>query len=111
MAMTPEAKVKKKLDDMLKKHKDKGVWYYAPQSGIYGRSGVPDRIACVCGKFISVEVKAPGKKHLATALQQQCGKEIMNAGGVWCVVDDDMGVLAVESLIFQICAAAKMGAA
>jgi len=57
MADTPEAKMKKKVDKVLK---EAGVWYFAPQSGIYGRSGIPDRIACVNGRMIGIEVKAAG---------------------------------------------------
>jgi len=109
MATTPEGKVKKKLDEMFKKYKDKGVWFFSPQSGIYGRSGVPDRIACVAGRFISVEVKAPGKLANTTALQDQCGQEIMAAGGIWCVVDGDAGIEFVEGCIMARLTAEKLG--
>ena len=68
MADTPEAKMKKKVDKVLK---EAGVWFFAPQSGIYGRSGIPDRIGILPGgRMIAVEVKAdPTKKP--TELQKK----------------------------------------
>ena len=48
MAMTPEAKVKKKVAEALKKL---GVYYFYPVTGGYGRSGVPDIVGCYNGKF------------------------------------------------------------
>ncbi len=40
MAMTPEAKVKKKVSIVLK---NLGAYYFYPVTGGYGTSGVPDR--------------------------------------------------------------------
>ena len=39
MAMTPEAKVKKKIVEQLKAL---GCYYFFPATGGYGKSGVPD---------------------------------------------------------------------
>ena len=55
--MTPEGKIKRKLDNTLKQL---GVWYYSPQSGPFGRSGIPDRVAIHKGRFIGIECKAEG---------------------------------------------------
>jgi hypothetical protein len=87
MAMTPEKKMKKKVDEVLK---EAGVWFFAPQAGIYGRSGIPDRIGILPdGKFLGVEVKAdPTKKP--TALQMRTLQQIIDAGGEAWVVDSDM---------------------
>ena len=41
--MTPEAKVKKTA---VKHLKDIGAYYFFPATGGYGKSGVPDIIAC-----------------------------------------------------------------
>jgi len=38
-ALTPEAKVKRKVTAVLKKH---GCWYFFPASNGYGRAGIPD---------------------------------------------------------------------
>ena len=82
--MTPEGKIKRKLDNTLKQL---GVWYYSPQSGPFGRSGIPDRVAIHKGRFIGIECKADAKKK-PTALQIKCMKEIDNAG-VKCFVGYD----------------------
>jgi hypothetical protein len=89
MADTPEAKMKKKVDKVLK---EAGVWYFAPQSGIYGRSGIPDRIACVNGRMIGIEVKAAGGKYKVTPLQEKTMADMVKAGAHCVVVDRDEGV-------------------
>jgi hypothetical protein len=50
--MTPEAKVKKKVVDVLKKN---GAYYFFPATGGYGRSGVPDIVSCYRGVFVAIE--------------------------------------------------------
>lgn len=88
MTTTPEGKVKAKIDKVLKSYPNSQVWYFNPQSGIYGRSGVPDKIICANGHFIGVEVKSDKSKH-PTRLQEQCMTKITEAGGVCFVVYDD----------------------
>ena len=51
MSNTPEGKIKRKLD---KKLKELGVWFYSPQSGPFGKAGIPDRVAIVEGKFVGI---------------------------------------------------------
>ena len=46
MAMTPEAKVKKKVVAVLK---ELGAYYFYPVTGGYGQSGVPDIVGCYQG--------------------------------------------------------------
>ena len=62
--MTPEAKVKKKVKQILD---DISCYHFSPQTGGYGKSGIPDIIACYKGRFIAIECKA-GKGQV-TALQ------------------------------------------
>lgn len=93
--MTPEGKIKRKLDNTLKQL---GVWYYSPQSGPFGRSGIPDRVAIHKGRFIGIECKADAKKK-PTALQIKCMKEIDNAGGKCFVVYDDETIQQVVNFI------------
>ena len=93
--MTPEGKIKRKLDNTLKQL---GVWYYSPQSGPFGRSGIPDRVAIQKGSFIGIECKADAKKK-PTALQIKCMKEIDNAGGKCFVVYDDETIQQVVNFI------------
>lgn len=90
MASTPEGKIKKKLDTMLKEFAPE-LWFYSPQSGIYGRSGVPDRIACFYGRFYGIEVKADKTKQM-TELQVQCMQKILAAKGEHFAVCDDFTI-------------------
>ena len=69
---TPESKVKRWIDNTFKKY---GCWYFSPQSGPWGKAGIPDRIACVNGYMVGVEAKAdPTKKP--TPLQLKCLQDI-----------------------------------
>jgi Holliday junction resolvase len=83
MALTPEGKVKAKVVKILR---DEGVYYFFPATHGYGRSGVPDIICCVAGKFLAIECKAGGNKP--TALQVREIETIRQAGGVAVVTDE-----------------------
>jgi hypothetical protein len=96
MGMTPEGKIKKKLDKMLKGKP--GVWSFPPQAGPFGSAGIPDRIACVHGHLLGIEAKADIMKK-PTALQHQCMSKIRAAGGTCFVVYDDETIKLVEDWI------------
>ena len=81
--MTPEAKVKKKVVDQLKKL---GAYYFYPMTHGYGKSGVPDIVGCYGSKFFGIECKAKGNKP--TPLQQHNLAEITKAGGIALVIDE-----------------------
>ena len=51
MAMTPEAKVKKKVVAQLKAL---NAYYFFPATGGYGKSGVPDVVGCYDGNFFGI---------------------------------------------------------
>jgi len=84
MAMTPEGKVKKKVVEQLK---TLGCYYFFPATGGYGKSGVPDVVGCYNGRFFGIECKAG--KGKTTALQDKNLKEIGEAHGIACVVNED----------------------
>ena len=84
MAATPEKKVKDKIVTVLK---DEGVYYFFPATHGYGRSGVPDIIACVNGRFLAIECKAGGGK--LTALQVREIEHIRRCGGVAVVANEE----------------------
>lgn len=84
MASTPEKKVKDRVVKLLKAH---GVYYFFPATFGMGRSGVPDIICCINGKFLAVECKAGSNKP--TALQERELQAIADAGGVAFVVNED----------------------
>ncbi len=88
--MTPEGKVKAKIVAHLKELRASGVpiYWFSPIGSVYGKSGVPDIVVCLNGRFVGVEVKAPGKTGNTTALQEVAHKAIRDAGGACVVVDD-----------------------
>jgi Holliday junction resolvase len=84
MAQTPEGKVKAKVVGILK---SEGVYYFFPATHGFGRSGVPDIVACVSGNFVGIECKAG--KNKPTALQVREIEGIRSAGGVAVVVNEE----------------------
>jgi len=83
MAMTPEAKVKKRVKEELDKM---GVYHFSPMQNGMGRAGIPDIIGCFDGQFIAIECKAG--KGTTTALQERELTRIQNAGGYALVVNE-----------------------
>ena len=84
MAQTPEKKVKTKVEAVLK---SEAAYYFFPATHGYGRSGVPDIIACVNGFFLAIECKAGTNKP--TALQVREIERIRACGGVAVVVNEE----------------------
>ena len=82
--MTPEGKVKAKVVRTLKAL---GLYYFTPQTGGYGRSGVPDLICCFAGMFIGIECKAG--KNKPTPLQEAEMQRIRDAGGKTFVINEE----------------------
>jgi Holliday junction resolvase len=82
--MTPEAKVKARVKEILKEHK---AYYFNPVTGGYGASGVPDIVACYKGVFIGIEVKAG--KNQPTALQEKNLFDIVDSGGIAVLVNGE----------------------
>ena len=107
MANTPEVRVKNIIDKLLKKYEyativrpvlgvpnrsplattldvyqvpmqHKIIWWYKPASGIYGKSGIPDYIGCICGKMFGIEAKANG--GVLTSLQASTLNVMESAG-------------------------------
>ena len=74
---TPESYEK---DEIKKYLVSIGAWYFCPFMAGFGKAGVPDIIACINGKFVSIEVKREGKQP--TKLQTARANEIYAAGGV-----------------------------
>ena len=83
MASTNEGLVKLEIKKLFKKH---NVWYCMPMGTGYGKSGVPDFLACVNGKFLAVEAKAG--KGTTTALQERELAAIIASGGSAIVVNE-----------------------
>lgn len=73
---TPESYEK----DEIKKYLNKiGAWYFCPYMAGFGKSGVPDIVACIKGEFWGIEVKREGRQP--TKAQQFRMDEIEKAEG------------------------------
>jgi Holliday junction resolvase len=83
VARTPEGAVKDKVVAVLKKY---GVYYFFPATYGMGRSGVPDIICCVSGRFLAIECKAG--KGKPTALQMHEINSILSAGGSALIINE-----------------------
>ena len=83
MALTPEAKVKRKVADILKEY---DAYYFFPPANGFGRTGIPDIIACYRGQFIAIECKAG--KNTTTALQRRELNAIEDAMGYALVINE-----------------------
>lgn len=81
---TKESQVKKQVVKILDKH---GAYHFFPATHGYGRSGVPDIVACYNSQFIGIECKAG--KGTTTALQERELKSIEKAGGIAFVIRED----------------------
>lgn len=84
MATTPESKVKAKVVKLLKQY---GAYYFFPATHGFGRSGVPDVVCCVKGRFLAIECKAGPNKP--TPLQEREINAIRTARGIAMVANED----------------------
>lgn len=84
MARTPEALVKDRVKKLLKAM---SIYYFMPATYGFGRSGVPDFVCCMDGRFMGIECKAGTNKP--TALQQLELTRIAAAGGFTFVANED----------------------
>jgi Holliday junction resolvase len=87
---TPESKVKKQVKKILD---DLGAYHFSPMMDGYGRSGVPDIIACYKGKFIGIECKSGNNKP--TLLQLRNIEDIKRNQGLAIVINEGN----IESLL------------
>lgn len=84
-----EADVKQDVKELFRKY---NVWYFMPSMNGYGRSGVPDFIACVRGHFLAVETKFGGNKPTHNQEREIMG--INDACGTALVINEsDIGFL------------------
>lgn len=64
--------------------KSQNAWILKTWGGGFQRSGIPDLLCCVNGKFVAIEVKA--SKGKASELQLYNIKKIKESGGVAIVL-------------------------
>ncbi|MER2058002.1 MAG: VRR-NUC domain-containing protein [Niallia sp.] len=77
MAQTTEKKIENQIKKWLEKQ---GYWWMKVHGDLFQKSGVPDILACINGRFVGIEVKRPGGK--VSALQDYNIEQIRASGGV-----------------------------
>jgi hypothetical protein len=96
MAATPEKKVKDRVVKILRAN---NIYYFYASTHGFGRSGIPDLVCCVNGKFLGIECKAGGNKP--TELQLVELRAIQSAGGKAIVINEN-NLDLVEQTVRQI---------
>lgn len=70
----------KNYENKIKKFlKEKNIWHVKYFANAFTKSGIPDILACVNGKFIAIEVKADNGKPSELQLYHQ--QKIKESGG------------------------------
>ena len=72
---------------VVKMLKDLDAYYFYPVASGYMRTGVPDIVACLNGRFLGIECKANGNK--TTEIQDRNLVAIKKNGGIAMVVDEN----------------------
>lgn len=71
----------KTIENQIKKWlEQQGYWWMKVHGDVFQKSGVPDILACVNGKFVGIEVKRSGGR--LSELQKYNIDKIRAAGGV-----------------------------
>lgn len=100
MAVKGETRVVKAIKEGLEKNHP-NCFFFKTHGSAYQRSGIPDLIGCINGRFIGLEVKDPkNKRYGATKLQLYIIDLIKKAGGITGVVTnlEEAEVLINEAL-------------
>jgi hypothetical protein len=95
--MTPEGRVKQKVNRVLDEYKS--AYRFMPVPGGFGASSL-DYLICINGFFLAIETKAPGKKP--TDRQKRITAQIHRAGGIVRVIEDDVGCAELRELLEKI---------
>lgn len=88
--MTPEGRIKAKIDKVLN-NTAAGCWYFKPVQYGYGMRAL-DYICCINGQFVAIEVKRPGGEP--TDFQRLTCIDMYHAGGKVWIISSEEGVLA-----------------
>ena len=94
----------KTVENQIKAFLDKtDAWYFKVAASPLMPPGIPDIIACIFGKFIGIEVKAPGKINNTSLVQKVQHKLIRKAGGqVWVVDSYEMFLRNMHKLKVEV---------
>jgi Holliday junction resolvase len=89
---TPEGYEKDEIKTYLK---GLGCFFFSPYMAGFGKSGVPDIVACIEGRFWGIEVKREGK--VPTTIQKRRMAEIEEAGGLVVAGTAEVVIRTIET--------------
>lgn len=79
----------KTLENKIKDYLfSKGHLYFKVHGSKFMTPGISDLICCICGVFVAIEVKAPGKKNTESDQQKVFGSNVIKANGLYYLVDN-----------------------
>jgi hypothetical protein len=96
--MTPEGKIKARINKLLDSYEGH-MYRYMPVPSGYGKQSV-DYLVCVDGLFVGIEAKKPGERP--TARQDGVLEDIRAAGGSTFVVNDDASLEVLERFLHDV---------
>ena len=96
-----ESDVKDDIKKILTQH---GVWYFMPSMNGYGRSGIPDFVCCIQGRFLAIEAKF-GRG--TTNLNQDRELLAINTSGGVSMVINEVSISELEAYLVAIIAMEK----
>ena len=85
-----EKKVENSIKDFLF---SKGAYFFKVHGSKFMPVGLPDIVCCYKGKFIGIEVKAPGKLYNQSDYQVIHMNNIRKAGGIYLLTDNFQQVI------------------
>lgn len=91
---TPESKLKKQVDKYLKELPH--CYFFSPVQMGFGKRTI-DRLCCINGRFVGIELKAPGE--VPTKLQENIMRDIQAAGGVAFCCDSHDNFLSMMHVV------------
>lgn len=94
--------LEKQVENKIKKWlEENNYWYFKVHGGAFQKTGVPDIIACINGKFVAIEVKR-SNGGIVSELQKAQIQKIKSCGGVVGVahsIDEFLQILKEAKLL------------
>lgn len=94
--------LEKQVENKIKKWlEENNYWYFKVHGGAFQKTGVPDLIACVKGKFVAIEVKR-SNGGIISELQKAQIQKIKDSGGIAGVassIDEFLQILKEAKLL------------
>ena len=86
--LKPKKMAEKAVENKIKDYLfSKGHLYFKVHGSKFMAPGISDIIACICGRFVAIEVKAPGLKRTESEQQKIFGSNVIKSNGLYYLVD------------------------